>query len=244
MKKTTVISGVAIMAVALSLVLVGCGSNSANKSAPTTTTTQTGTASAAPPTQNTAPPTQTDAGPFPSAAQAGPNPTIATYVQDNHIQETQIHRGDPGAPNINLPVPGGWALAPGSSPDWAYGGAIVYTGPEAAQYAPRIVALLFKLGGNVDPHQILGLTPGELNNLSGFKAINRGANTKLAGHDAYQAAGFWQDNGQTNVAAIKTVAIPRSDGLYVLQIKAGGRQDQVNIVAPATKVIDDQATIT
>jgi hypothetical protein len=143
-----------------------------------------------------------------------------------------------------MPVPGGWAVAPGGTPDWAYGGAIVYTGPEATQDSLRIVALLFKLTGNVDAHKILALTPGELNNLNGFKPINRGASTKLAGHDAYQAAGYWTDNGQTHAAAVKTVAIPGSDGLYVLQVKADGLADQLRILAPATKVIDDQTTIT
>jgi hypothetical protein len=250
MKMTRAISGVAITAVALSLVLVGCGSKSTNKSGPTTTTAKAGTASVAPSTQNaagpnpnTAAPNPNTTGPFPNTANEGPNPTIATYIQDNHIQETPIHKGDPGAPNINLPVPQGWVVAPGSPPDWAYGGAIVYTGPEAAEYTPRIVALLFKLAGNVDPNKILGLTPGELNNLNGYKAISRGGYKKLAGHDGFQAAGLWADNAQTKAAAIKSVAIPANDGLYVLQIKADGLEDQLKIVAYGTKDIDDRATI-
>jgi hypothetical protein len=228
MKKTRAISGVAVTAVALSLVLVGCGSesNSTQKSATTTTTTAS-KPGAAPSTQNT----------------AGPNPTIATYVQENHIQETPIHRGDPGAPNINLPVPDGWADSGGDTAERAYR-AFVYTGPEAARYRPRIVALMFKLTGNVDPQKILDVAPGELNNLNGYKAINEGARTTLAGHDACQLAGTWVDNGQTKIVAQKTVAIPGSDGLYVLQLNADGLIDQVVIVATATMVIDQKTTIT
>jgi hypothetical protein len=227
MKKTTAIGGVAIAAVALSLVLVGCGSDN-KKSATTTTTTKTSTASVAPSTQST----------------AGGNPTMATYVQENHIQETQIHRGDPGAPNINLPIPDGWANAPGEAPDWAYGGAIVYTGPEAAQYTPRIGTLMFKLVGDVDPQKILELAPGELKNLNGYKTIGEGSKSTLAGHDAYQLAGAWVDNGQAKIVAEKTVVIPGNDGLYVFQFKADGLPNQLKIVATATQVIDHNATIT
>jgi hypothetical protein len=228
MKKTRAISGVAITAVALSLVLVGCGSESdkAQESAPTTNTTNTSTPAAAPGTENT----------------AGPNPTIATYVQENHIQETPIHRGDPGAPNVNLPVPEGWADAGGDTPEGAYS-AIVYTGPEAAPYTPKIVAKMFKLTGNVDPKKILELAPGELRNLNGWSAANEGSTTTLAGHDAYQIGGAWVDS-QTKIVAQKTVVIPRSDGLYVLQLNADGLPDQIDIVSTATDVIDAETTIT
>lgn len=90
-ENTRAISGVAINAVPLSLVLIGCGSKSNNtqESATATNTTNTSAAAAAPGSENT----------------AGPNPTIATYVQENHIQETPIHRGDPGAPDITCLSP-------------------------------------------------------------------------------------------------------------------------------------------
>jgi hypothetical protein len=228
MKKTKAISGMAITAVALSLVLIGCGSksDSTQEAATTTNTTNTSIAAAAPTTE----------------IPTGPNPTIATYVQENHIQETPIHRGDPGAPNVNLPVPEGWADAGGDTPGGAYS-AIVYTGPEAAQYTPKIVAKMFKLTGNVDPKKILELAPGELRNLNGWSAINDGTTTTLAGNDAYQIAGTWVD-GQTKIIAQKTVVIPRSDGLYVLQLTADGLPDQIDPVSAATDVIDAQTTIT
>ena len=64
-------------------------------------------------------------------------------------------------PTINLPVPEGWEPAGEDTPDWAYG-AILYTGPEAAEYTPSIVALVSKLTGNADPQKIIDLAPGEL----------------------------------------------------------------------------------
>jgi hypothetical protein len=42
---------------------------------------------------------------------AGPNPTIASYIKDNNIQEAPVKRGDPGSPTIDLPVPDGWEPA-------------------------------------------------------------------------------------------------------------------------------------
>jgi hypothetical protein len=103
---------------------------------------------------------------------------------------------------------------------------------------------MFKLTGNVDPNKILELAPGELNNLNGYSAINEGSTTTPAGHDAYQLGGTWVDNGQTKIVAQKTVVIPGSDGLYVLQLNADGLEDQIDQVSTATDVIDAQTTIT
>jgi len=62
-------------------------------------------------------------------------------------------------------------------------------------------------------------------------------------HDAYQLGGAWVD-GLTKIVAQKTVVIPRSDGLYVLQLNADGLPDQIDPVSTATDVIDAQTTIT
>jgi hypothetical protein len=173
----------------------------------------------------------------------GPNPTIASYITQNGIQETPVHTGDPGAPTINLPFPPGWQNAGPDTPDWAYA-ATVYTGPEAAEYTPSIVAIVSKLTGNVDPQKIIDLAPGELNNLSGYKPLNEGATSTLGGFPAYQLGGTWVDNGQTKIVAQKTVVIPADDGVYVLQLNADGLQDQMDIVSAATDAIDAQTTIT
>jgi hypothetical protein len=103
----------------------------------------------------------------------GPNPTIASYIKDNNIQEAPVKRGDPGSPTIDLPVPDGWEPAGADTPDWAYS-AIVYNGADAGEYTPSIVALVSKLTGNVDPQKIIDLAPGELNNLPGWSAMNEG----------------------------------------------------------------------
>ncbi|HJT94197.1 MAG TPA: LpqN/LpqT family lipoprotein [Mycobacterium sp.] len=234
--KRIAISGAAAAA-ALALVLSGCGSDT--KSEPSTTsetktTTTTTSAKAAPSTPKVAPRDE-DA--------PGPNPTIASYIAENNIQEAPVKRGDPGSPTIDLPFPPGWEDAGADTPEWAYG-AIVYTGPEAAEYTPSIVALVSKLTGNVDPQQIIDLAPGELNNLPGWSAMNEGEVSTLGEYPAYQLGGTWESDGDTKIVAQKTVVIPGADGLYVLQLNADGLESQAELVGSATNVIDEQTTIT
>jgi hypothetical protein len=236
--KRTALTGTVAIAAALAIVLSGCGSDS--KTAPSTSssaskTTSSTSAKAAPSSKPKVAPRDEDA--------AGPNPTIASYIAENKIQETPVKRGDPGSPTIDLPVPDGWAPAGEDTPDWAYG-AIVYTGPEAAEYTPSVVALVSKLTGNVDPQKIIDLAPGELNNLPGWKALNEGATSTLGEYPAYQLGGTWTQDGQTKVVAQKTVVIPGNDGLYVLQLNADGLENQLDIIGAATDVIDEQTKIT
>jgi hypothetical protein len=174
---------------------------------------------------------------------AGPNPTIASYIAENDIVETVVHRGDPGSPTLDLPIPDGWQDAGADVPKWAYG-AIVYTGPEAGDYTPSITAVLSKLTGDVEPREIIDLAPGELKNLHEYKAINEGNASMLDGYSAYQLGGTWVDNGQTKIVAQKTVVIPVSGAYYVLQFNADGLESQMDIVSAATDVIDTQTTIT
>jgi Probable lipoprotein LpqN len=233
MRQTTAMSGVALAVVAVSLALAGCSSSnkpaasSSSSSSSSTTSSATAASKIAPPS---AQPT------------TGPNPTIATYIQQNLIHETPVHKGDPGAPTINDPVPDGWQSAGNDTPDWAYS-AIVYSNAEAAQYTPNIETILSKLTGNVDPQQIINLAPGELNNLPGYQVINAGSASTLSGFPAYQLAGTWDDNGQTEMVSQKTVVIPAGDAVYVLQLNAHGLQSQQDILQAATNVIDQQTTI-
>jgi hypothetical protein len=231
-------TGLVAAAVALSVVLAGCGSDTKT----TTASGSTSTTGATPTSSKTATPTPKVA-PRTQQNTAGPNPTISTYIQQNGIVETPVKRGDPGSPQINLPFPDGWQNAGTDTPDWAYG-AIVYTGPEAAEYTPSIVAIVSKLTGNVDPQKIIDLAPGELNNLPGYKAMNDGAVSTLGDYPAYQLGGTWVQDGQTKIVAQKTVVIPGSDGVYVLQLNADGLQKQGDIVSAADEVIDAQTTIT
>ena len=237
--RSTAVSGAAAIAAALAVVLSGCGSDT--KTAPSTSasasksTSSSTSAKAAPSSKPKVAPRDEDA--------AGPNPTIASYIKDNNIQEVPVKRGDPGSPTIDLPVPDGWEPAGEDTPDWAYG-AIVYTGPDAGDYTPSLVALVSKLTGNVDPQKIIDLAPGELNNLPGWSAMNEGEVSTLGEYPAYQLGGTWTQDGQTKIVAQKTVVIPGSDGLYVLQLNADGLEDQKEIIGAATDVIDSQTTIT
>jgi hypothetical protein len=237
--RPTAISGVATVAAALAIVLSGCGSGT--KTAPSTSTSApnsssaTTSAKAAPSSKPKVAPRQED--------KTGPNPTIASYIQQNNIQETPVKKGDPGAPTIDLPVPDGWAAAGSDTPEWAYS-AIFYKGQEGEDDTPSIVALMSKLTGNVDAQKVIDLAPGELQNLPGWKATNQGEASSLGKYRAYQLGGTWTQDGQTKIVAQKTVVIPASDGLYVLQLNADGLEDQGEIVGAATTVIDDQTKIT
>ena len=236
--KRTAITGTAAIAAALAIVLSGCGSDS--KTAPSSSSSSSKTTSststkAAPSTKPRVAPRDEDA--------AGPNPTIASYIAENKIQETPVKRGDPGSPTIDLPVPEGWEPAGEDTPEWAYG-AIIYTGPDAGEYTASIVALVSKLTGNVDPQKIIDLAPGELNNLPGWKPLNEGSTSTLGEYPAYQLGGTWVQDGKTKVVAQKTVVIPGSDGLYVLQLNADGLEDQIQLIGAATDVIDSQTKIT
>lgn len=241
--KTSAIAGVAAIATTLALILSGCGSDtkttegSAKTSAETESSeTSTSKSASATTKPKVAPRDEVTDG-------SGPNETIASYIQANGIQETPIKRGDPGSPTIDLPFPDGWEDAGSDTPEWAYG-AIVYTGPEAAEYTPSIVALVSKLTGNVDPQRIIDLAGGELQNLPDYEGWNDGAVSTLGEFPAFQLGGTWVQDGVTKIVAQKTVVIPGADGLYVLQLNADGLEDQAEIVSAATDVIDSDTVIT
>lgn len=237
--RTSALTGVAALATTLGLILSGCGSD-----AKTTEGTPTASATSSESATEESEPETTKPKVAPRDEDApGPNETIASYIQANGIQETPVKRGDPGSPTIDLPFPEGWEDAGPDTPEWAYG-AIVYTGPEAAEYTPSIVALVSKLTGNVDPQKIIELAPGELENLPGYEGWNEGAQSELGGFDAFQLGGTWEQDGLTKIVAQKTVVIPGGDGLYVLQLNADGLEDQADIVSAATDVIDSETVIT
>ncbi|ULE35188.1 LpqN/LpqT family lipoprotein [Mycobacterium sp. IDR2000157661] len=232
--RSTVIPGAAAVAATLALVLTACGSDSDLEGTPVAEpSTTTTSAQATSPSAKIAP---RDEDP------AGPNPTIATYIAENGISETPVKRGDPGSPNIDLPIPEGWQDAGPDTPEWAYG-AIVYTGPEATEYTPSIVAIVSKLTGNVDPQAIIDAAPGELQNLPGWSAMNDGSTSTLGNYPAYELGGTWQSEGQAKLVAQKTVVIPGPDGVFVLQLNVDGLEDQADVIGPATLAIDDETTI-
>ena len=224
--RTVRAGGIAILAVVLGLALAGCGSNekkSAETSKPTTSS-------------STAAPASTPA--------AKPNLTIPDYIKQQGITEAPVKRGDPGSPEINLPFPPGWEDMGPDTPQWAWG-AIKFTGdPAMAANPPTIIALLSKLTGNVDPAKILEYAPGEMKNLPGYEGDGTGSASTLGGFDAWQIGGTYMKDGVKHAVAQKTVTIPASDGLFVLQLNADGTEDQMGILMDATGVIDEQTTIT
>jgi len=223
---------IAVAAIAIGIGLSGCGSNT--KSAPSTSK-QASTESSAT-TSKAAPATK-------SPQAAGPNKTIVDYIKENGITEAPVHRGDAGAPTIDLPFPPGWEDAGSRTPDWAYA-AIVSTDPAMAQDPPTIIALVSKLTGNVDPAKILEYAPGEIKNLPGYDGATDGSPSTLGGFDATQIGGTYTRDGVKRAIAQKTVVIPGQDGLFVLQLNADGTEDQMGSLMDATGVIDEQTTIT
>ena len=224
---------VAISAIAIGIGLSACGSNT--KSEPSTSKQTSATSSST--TTSKAPATTK------APAAAGPNKTIVDYIKENNITETPVHRGDAGAPTINLPFPPGWEDAGNRTPGWAYG-AIVSSDPAMAQDPPTIIALVSKLTGNVDPAKILEYAQGEIKNLPGYDGATEGSASTLGGFDATQIGGTYMKDGVKRAIAQKTVVIPGGDGLFVLQLNADGTEDQMGALMDATGAIDEQTTIT
>ncbi|TRW79460.1 hypothetical protein FK535_21960 [Mycolicibacterium sp. 018/SC-01/001] len=238
--RTSTVTGLAATAAALAIVLSGCGSDSKPAASSSSSSSATSAASSSLPTSRKAAPTVP---PTTQAEAAGPNPTIADYIKQNNISETGIKMGDPSAPPVNLPVPDGWEVVPPEqTPDYAYG-AIVYNGPEFSDDQPNIIALMSKLSGAVDPQQIIALAPGELNNLPDYQPGNPGSESTLGDYPAYVLGGSYTRDGQTRVIAQKTVVIPASDGLYVLQLNVDGPQAAGEVISAATDKIDSDTTI-
>jgi len=231
MKKMTAVATAGLAAISLSVALVGCGSS---------TKTETKTSASTSTSTSTSTKTTTSSRP---AQAAGPNKTIADYLKENNIQETAVHRGDPGSPNIDLPFPPDWSDAGSQTPEWAYR-AIVYDKPEDPSDPPSIIALVSKLAGNVDPAKILELAPGELKNLPQYEPLGDDNKSTLSGFDAVQLGGTYVKDGKKRIIAQKTVVIPGSDGLYVLQMNADALDGQEGPLMDATSVIDAKTTIT
>jgi hypothetical protein len=235
MKRTLASTGITIAVVAVGISLAGCSSSpSSNNGASSTSATGSAATSAttAKPQSKVAPRLSVD----------GPNPSIASYFKDSHITATPVHKGDPGAPTINFPIPDGWADAGPDTPPTAYW-AIVDTGPEAATYTPSIVATLSKLDGDVDPQKLIELAPGATKNLPGFKPHGDGTEDNLGGSPAYQLGGTWTQDGQTKAVADKIVVIDGKDNIYLLELNADCLPDQVEKALPATATIDEKTTI-
>ncbi|MFZ1162423.1 LpqN/LpqT family lipoprotein [Mycobacterium sp.] len=235
MKRTALSGGATIAIVAVAIGVAGCGSSPSSHNAPGKTSA---TGSAA--TSTTAAKPQSKVAPRITAQ--GPNPTIASYFDQSHITATPVHKGDPGAPAVDLPIPDGWADAGPDTPATAYW-AIVDNGPEAAKYPPSIVATLSKLDGDVDPQKLIELAAGATKNLPGFKQMGDGSEDNLGGFPAFQLGGTWTQDGQDKAVADKVVVINGKDNIYLLELNADCLPDQIDKALPATMTIDEKTKI-
>jgi Probable lipoprotein LpqN len=232
MQRTLTSTGTTIAVVAIAIGLAGCGSSPSSNNAAAKSSTAAASATAGTPQSKVAP----------RITAQGPNPSIASYFDQSHITATPVHKGDPGAPTINFPIPDGWADAGPDTPATAYW-AIVDNGPEAAKYTPSIVATLSKLDGDVDPQKLIELAAGATKNLPGFKQMGDGNEDNLGGFPAYQLGGTWTQDGQTRAVADKVVVINGNDNIYLLELNADCLPDQVEKALPATVTIDEKTTI-
>jgi len=228
MKKTTAAATAGLAAIAMSISLVGCGSKTETKTSSSSSSSSS---------------SSTSASPTKSTEAEGAHKTIQDYIKTNNIVESQVNRGDPSAPTINLPFPAGWSDAGPQTPAWAYG-AILLNKPEDPSDPPSIIAIVSKLTGNVDPAKILEYAPGEVQNLPGFEPMGEPHKAQLSGFDAVEIGGTYMKDGKKRLIAQKTVVIPGQDGLYVLQMNADGLEGQEAALMDATSAIDEQTTIT
>lgn len=235
MTTATRAGAIAVTVVVLGVALAGCGSKTVSGTATEATGTDGTSETSSAPTKTKAEGTGTPT--------AGHQYTIVDYIRDNNITETPVHRGDPGTPTLDLPIPEGWADATSSAPEWAWG-AIVSTDPAFEADPPSIIALMSKLTGDVDPAKILEYAPNEIRNLPGYENQGDGSAGQLSGFDAYQIGGTYVKDCATRLIAQKTVVIPGSDGLFVLQFNADGTEDQMGPLMDATSAIDNQTVIT
>src|ERR1700724_840367 len=99
MKWTAASSSAATIAIAAIVIgLAGCSSSPSSNNAASNASS---TGSAAPSTPAAKPQSKV----APRITAQGPNPSIASYFQQSHITATPVHKGDPGAPTVNFPIP-------------------------------------------------------------------------------------------------------------------------------------------
>jgi hypothetical protein len=155
---------------------------------------------------------------------------------------TPVKRGDPGSPELNLPVPPGWSDTGADTPEDAWG-AIALTDPPS-ENPPAIIARMAKLSDDVDHAKILELAPNAVKNQPGYVGPDAGRPSTLGGFEAVDIAGIVEQGGQEMFVARKAVLIPGKDALYLLALDAQSTLDQQEALAVALSAIDAETTIT
>lgn len=230
MKNLTTVATVGLATVTVSVLLAGCSSGTKTDKTATASTSTSVVASSSSAASSAAP-------------AAGAALTINDYITQNKIAETPIKKDEPGTPKFDFPFPPDWSLAGDKTPDWAYG-AIIYDKPQDPTDPPIMYAIASKLTGNVDAAKILEYAPNQLKALPDFKSVREPEKTSLGGFDAVQSAGTYTHEGKQRIAAQKTVVVPGTDALFVLQINADALDGQQGVVIDAANLIDEQTKIT
>lgn len=168
--------------------------------------------------------------------------TIPEYLAEQGVEQTVLTREDDG-PVIDLPVPDGWRVTEDYAGAAPYGAIVDDDAADPAD-PPRVLSLLARLEGDVDPARILEHAPGELQALDGFVPIELEQQTTLGAYDAVQVAGSLMSEGRELVIAQKTVVIPTQTGLHVLQLNAFAPAAEEDELIAALSLIDAQTTIT
>ena len=256
MRRASRTNRITIVAVVIGLGVAGCGSDTATEvtNSPEASVQVTAQNPAAgptapppggPPGLPPAPPPGAPPAPPPGAPPAPParhHYTIVDFIRDNRLVEIQLHPGDPGAPNLNLPTPPGWTDAGSTTPEWAWR-AIYFTDPAMAADPPNIVTLVSKLTGT-GAARVLAYAPGELRNMADFEG-DPGITMKVSGFNAWQLGGtFTRKDGVKRAIVQTTVQIPGPDGVFVLQSNADGTPEQLGLLTDTMRILDEQTTVT
>lgn len=205
---------------AVAIGLTGCGSGEKSDSAPSSASSPASTTSAAP----------------------AAGLTIAEYLEQNNITQTMVKRSDPGAPQLHLPMPAGWADVGSNTPKDAYG-AIYLQAAGQTPNPPAIIARMARLDGDVDAAKLLEYAPTAVTRAPGWDGPKTGQPSTLGGFDAVQIAGTATIDGVPTFVARKTVVITAPKNVYLLALDAQGPLDKKQSMTAAMAVIDEQTTI-
>lgn len=234
--------GFAAAAMALALGLAGCGSDTATEGTESPETSAQAPNPAAGPTAPAEGGAPAAGGPGAPAAPAPPTRrayTIKQFIDDNRIQETQLHPGQPGAPTVEMPMPPGWIDAGSATPAWAWR-AIYLNDPAMSVDPPNVVTLVSRLTGP-GAARVLAYAPGELRNMAEFQPDEGSGVIKVSGFNAYVMAGtFLRSDGVRRAIVQMTMVAPTEDGAFIMQSNADGLPDQLGLLKDTMTLLDDQ----
>ena len=230
MKKMSMVTTVGLCAVTLSVTLAGCNATKTEvKSEASSAASSVAASSSAAATPD---------------MPAGPNKTIADYVNDNKIIETPFKKDEAGAPVFDFATPPDWELAGAKTPAWAYG-AIVYQKAANPNDPPFVTAIISKLTGDVEPAKVLEYAPGMLQNLPGYTQDGDGQKSTVSGFDSIKFQATYLRGDERRYIAQETIVIPSKDGaVFVVQLNADAPQDQGQVVRDAAAMINADTKIT